>query len=83
MGVQNEDLDGEQMAAPGEGKVMDAQLDKKNAGWGEQDSLTGDLDRKKEEQREAREGVKDERAKGGDVDGGAGGRIESEGLGSV
>ena len=83
VGPQNEDLNGEQMAAPGEGKVMDAQLNKNNAGWGEQNSLTSDLDRKKVEQREAREEIKADRKQGVDVDGSAGGRVQNEGLGSV
>jgi hypothetical protein len=82
-GPQNEDLDGEQMSMLPEGKVMDAQLNKKNAGWGEQESLTSDLDRKKAEQQSAREEVKAERRGGGNVDGGAGGRTDNEGLSSV
>lgn len=83
IGPQNEDLEGEQMRAPGEGDVMNAQFNKKNAGWGEQNSLTSDLDRKKAEQTEAREETKSSREHGEDVDGGAGGRVEGEGLGSV
>ncbi len=83
VGPQNEDLEGEQMRAAGEGDVMNAQLEKKNAGWGEQDSLTSDLDRQKAEQQHAREGIKAERRAGGSVDGGAGNRVENEGLGSI
>lgn len=83
IGPQKEDLDGEQMAAPGEGDVMQAQFDKKNAGWGEQDSMTGDLDRMKAEQKGAREEVKDARKQGQGVDGGAGNRLANEGLNSV
>jgi len=83
VGPQQEDLDGEQMRAPGEGEVMDAQLNKENAGWGEQGSLTSDLDRQKAEQKSAREDIKEERRAGRNVDGGAGGRTENEGLGSV
>lgn len=72
------------MRAPGEGDVMHAQFDKrKKGGWGEEGSLTSDLDRKKEEQREKREEIKGERRDGADVDGGSGGRIQNEGLGSV
>lgn len=71
------------MRAPGEGEVMNAQFDKKNAGWGEQDSLTSDLDRKKAEQAEARGAIKEQRAHGGDVDGGNRGRTENEGLSAV
>lgn len=80
IGPQQEDLDGEQMRAQGEGEVMAAQLDKKNAGWGEQDSMTSDLDKQKAEQEGAREQVKQARKAGASVDGGAGNRIESEGL---
>lgn len=80
VGPQQEDLDGEQMRSSGEGEVMDAQFDKKNAGWGEQDSMTGDLDRQKAEQKGAREQAKQDRQDGANVDGGAGGRVESEGL---
>jgi hypothetical protein len=83
VGPQQEDLDGEQMRAQGEGEVMNAQFDKKNAGWGEQGSLTSDLDRQKAEQKSAREGIKEERRAGGSVDGGSGGRVENEGIGSV
>jgi hypothetical protein len=83
LGPQNEDLDGEQMRAPGEGEVMDAQFNKKNAGWGEQGSFTSDLDRQKAEQKGAREQLKAARQEGADVDGGAGNRVENEGLGSV
>ncbi|THV49040.1 hypothetical protein BGAL_0214g00090 [Botrytis galanthina] len=83
VGPQQEDLEGEQMRAAGEGDVMAAQLDKKNAGWGEEGSYTSDLDRQKAEQKEAREKIKSQREQGIDVDGGAGGRLENEGLGSV
>lgn len=80
VGPQKEDLDGEQMAAPGEGDVMNAQFNKKDAGWGEQQSLTSDLDRKKAEQKEARDDTQADRQEGVNVDGGAGGRVENEGL---
>jgi len=83
-GTQKEDLEGEQMRAAGEGEVMEAQIGKREkGGWGEEGSLTSDLDRKKEEQREKREAVKAEREEGMDVDGGSGGRVQNEGLGSV
>jgi hypothetical protein len=80
VGPQQEDLEGEQMRMAGDGQVMDAQFNKKDAGWGEQDSLTSDLDRKKAEQQGARKEVQAERYQGQNVDGGAGGRIENEGL---
>jgi hypothetical protein len=83
VGPQNEDLEGEQMCAPGEGEVMHAQLDKKDAGWGEQGSLTSDLDKQKAEQKRARDGIKAAREDGVNVDGGAGNRTENEGMSSV
>ncbi|KUJ11389.1 uncharacterized protein LY89DRAFT_710411 [Mollisia scopiformis] len=83
VGPQDEDLEGEQMRAAGEGDVMDAQFNKKDAGWGEQGSLTSDLDRQKAEQKSAREGVQAARQGGENVDGGAGNRVENEGMGSV
>ena len=49
------------MRPPGEGEVMAAQLDKKNAGWGEQDSMTEGLDRMKAEQKSVRAEIKEER----------------------
>ena len=83
LGPQKEDLDGEQMRASGEGEVFRAQLDKKNAGWGEEGSLTSDLDRQKAEQQSARENIKAARRDGVNVDGGAGGRVENEGNAAV
>lgn len=83
VGPQNEDLEGEQMRAPGEGEIMDAQFDKKNAGWGEQGSFTSDLDRQKAEQSGAREEIQAARQQGANVDGGAGNRVENEGMSSV
>ena len=83
IGPQNEDLDGDQMRAVGEGEVMNAQIEKGKAGWGEEGSLTGDLDRMKNEQRGKREEVKEARREGRNIDGGAGNRVENEGLGSV
>lgn len=38
------------------------------------------MDRKKAEQADAREDIKDARAGGQNVDGGAGGRVEGEGM---
>ncbi len=83
VGPQNEDLNGEQMSAPGEGDVMDAQLNKKDAGWGEEGSFTSDLDRQKAEQKGAREEIKAARKAGESVDGGAGNRVANEGLNNV
>lgn len=83
VGPQNEDLDGEQMRTTGEGEVMDAQFNKKDAGWGEQGSLTSDLDRQKAEQKGAREEIQAARQGGADVDRGAGNRVDNEGINSV
>jgi hypothetical protein len=83
IGPQNEDLEGEQMRASGEGEIMNAQFNKNNAGWGEQGSMTSDLDRQKAEQKDAREGIKAARQQGANVDGGAGNRVENEGMSSV
>lgn len=83
VGPQQEDLEGEQMRMAGEGQVMDAQFNKQNAGWGEQDSLTSDLNRKKAGQQSAGDEIQAKRHHGSNVDGGAGGRVESEGLSQV
>jgi len=80
IGPQKEDLEGEHMRPAGEGDVMNAQFDKSNAGWGEEHSLTSDLDRQKKEQQGARKEVEAERRQGQWVDGGAGARIDNEGL---
>ncbi|KAI4916512.1 hypothetical protein J4E85_010167 [Alternaria conjuncta] len=57
---RHKELDGQQMAAPGEGRVADAvaQGGKGLGGGGEQPDLASDLDRKKAEQAEAREAIK-------------------------
>ena len=62
---------------------MDVQFDKKNTGWGEQDSLTSDLGKQKAEQKDARDEIQSARKAGGSVDSGAGNRVESKGLRSV
>ncbi|KAF9699790.1 hypothetical protein EKO04_002208 [Ascochyta lentis] len=74
VGRHNE-LDGQQMAAPGEGKVAAAvaQGGKGMGGGGSEPDLASDLDRKKAEQAEAREAVKQDRA-GGVAAGGAAGQ---------
>lgn len=82
-GPQQEDLDGEQMADPGEGRVMDSQLDKKHAGWGAEDSLTEGLERKKSEQAKRRAEFEEGRKRGYDVDGGGRWRVADEDLGAV
>ncbi|KAH6878893.1 hypothetical protein BKA58DRAFT_105125 [Alternaria rosae] len=57
---RHKELDGQQMAAPGEGRVADAVAKggKGMGGGGEQPDLASDLDRKKAEQAEAREAIK-------------------------
>ncbi len=80
-GVQPEDVEGEQMATLAEGKVMDAQLHKREVGgWGEGPDNANDLERKKEEQADAREEIK-RRRDGGEpltVDGGEPREVSSE-----
>lgn len=71
------------MADAGEGKVMDAQLEKKRAGWGGEDSLTGGLERKKKEQAGERDRYEKERRRGRDVDGGGVVRVTDEDTGAV
>lgn len=71
------------MADPGDGEVMAAQLHKKTAGWGEQGSLTCNLERQKAEQRGAREEIRGQRMAGTNVDGGAMSRIEDQGVDQV
>lgn len=62
MGAPSNELDGEQMRAPGEGEVYAAQLNK--TGFGEQEDLAAGLDRKREEQdriKEKRNGVSEKK----------------------
>ncbi|OBT66352.1 hypothetical protein VE03_04841 [Pseudogymnoascus sp. 23342-1-I1] len=70
VGPPPEELEGDKMADPGEGKVMTEQLEKKRAGWGGEYSLTEGLERKKREQAGMRERLEEERRRGRDVDGG-------------
>lgn len=80
-GPQQEDLDGEQLATFPEGKVYEAQLNKREkGGWGEEPSLTADLERKKAEQAEKREAIKEARKRGevADVDGGSPRMVSNE-----
>jgi hypothetical protein len=66
------ELDAEQMAAPGEGKVAAAvtgQVGGKTGTGGTEPGLESDLDRKKREQAPAREAVKEERSEKVDVEG--------------
>ncbi|KAK5009132.1 hypothetical protein LTR28_002536 [Elasticomyces elasticus] len=68
VGGRSGELDGEQMAAPGEGRVADVVQEKPGAS-GAQEGLESDLDRKKAEQAPAREAIKAQRAKDVDVAG--------------
>ncbi|KAF2270564.1 hypothetical protein CC78DRAFT_528317 [Lojkania enalia] len=69
VGRHNE-LDAEQMAAPGEGRVADAVAGRGAKGiGGEQPDLAADLDRKKAEQAEAREAIKSQRRQNANVGG--------------
>ncbi|KAI5202220.1 hypothetical protein AUEXF2481DRAFT_7716 [Aureobasidium subglaciale EXF-2481] len=65
---RNKELDGEQMAAPGEGKVADV-VDRKPGATGAAPDLASDLDRKKEEQQEAREEIEEQKKEEVDVAG--------------
>ncbi|TKA66751.1 hypothetical protein B0A49_06541 [Cryomyces minteri] len=67
VGRHNE-LDGQQMRAPGEGDVRDV-VEKKPGASGAQEGLESDLDRKKVEQAPAREAVKEQRQQKVDVAG--------------
>ncbi|KAF1946263.1 hypothetical protein EJ02DRAFT_394444 [Clathrospora elynae] len=73
VGRHNE-LDGEQMAAPGEGRVADAVAKggKGMGGGGEQPDLASDLDRKKAEQADARDAIKQSRSEAVRAGGAAG-----------
>jgi hypothetical protein len=62
MGEAASDLDGEQMRAPGEGDVYRQQF--KKTGFGEQEDLVSDLDKKKAEQAGARKEMKEARVSG-------------------
>ena len=62
----------EQMAATGDGDIAKKQEHK--GGFGEQQDLAGDLDRKKEEQKGKREEVMGERESNVDIGGALGGR---------
>lgn len=69
---RNQELEAEQMAAPGERKVYEAvegQTGGKTGTGGEQPGLESDLDRKKAEQASARQEIKQARAGGVDVGG--------------
>ncbi|CAN8101874.1 unnamed protein product [Discula destructiva] len=83
--LENENVNAEQMATLGEGKVADA-VDRKSGtqqvpgqGPAEEQDFASDLDRKKAEQASARQEIKTAKQGGVDVDGGAG---HTRGLGS-
>ncbi|KAI0165692.1 hypothetical protein GGR57DRAFT_448382 [Xylariaceae sp. FL1272] len=66
---RHQELEGEQMRAPGEGDVANA-VEQKPGASGAQPDLAADLDRKKQEQASAREAVKEDRRHGVVSDGG-------------
>ncbi|KAI1401349.1 hypothetical protein F4819DRAFT_458780 [Hypoxylon fuscum] len=73
---RNQELEGDQMRAPGEGDVASV-VERKPGATGSQPDLASDLDRKKEEQASKREAIKEERRHGmtsdeGDVRAGLG-----------
>lgn len=67
------DVDAQQMRAPGEGEVADA-VQHPSGGGGSEPGMETDLDRKKAEQKEARERMKAEGRKEVDVGGVSGQR---------
>ncbi|KAF2172536.1 hypothetical protein M409DRAFT_50219 [Zasmidium cellare ATCC 36951] len=80
-----QELDAEQMGAPGEGKVASA-VDRHPGASGKEPGLETDLERKKAEQAGAREKVKEEKREGFDVGGvlgQRGGPAEAVGKGGV
>lgn len=62
------ELDAEQMAAPGEGKIHDAVMEKPGAD-GKQPGMETDLEKKKAQQAPAREAIEAEKEKEVDVAG--------------
>ncbi|KAI0109913.1 hypothetical protein F4814DRAFT_424921 [Daldinia grandis] len=60
---RNQELDGDQMRAPGEGDVASV-VERKPGASGSQPDLASDLDRKKQEQASKREAVKEDRRQG-------------------
>jgi len=65
---ESEELDAPKMGPPGEGRVRDAVTHKQGAS-GSQPDLASNLDRKKAEQKPARDKIESERSKGFDVGG--------------
>ncbi|KAI0533024.1 hypothetical protein GGR58DRAFT_138868 [Xylaria digitata] len=74
---RHRELEGDQMRAPGEGQVADA-VDRKPGATGSQPDLVSDLDRKKSEQAEARNAIKERRRHGKISDGGAHSGVDTE-----
>ncbi|KAI0970593.1 hypothetical protein F4678DRAFT_479991 [Xylaria arbuscula] len=66
---RHRELEGEQMRAAGEGQVADV-VNRKPGASGSQPDLASDLDRKKREQDEARDAIKERRRHGEVSDGG-------------
>jgi len=66
---RNQELDADQMAAPGEGKIADAVKGTQSGAGGSEPGMESDLDRKKKEQAPLREQIKQEKAENFDVGG--------------
>lgn len=66
--LDSQELDAQQMGAPGEGKV-DAAVKNKPGASGNEPGLETELDRKKAEQASARQSIQEEKQKGVDVGG--------------
>lgn len=67
-GLDEQELDADQMGAPGEGKVASA-VDRQSGASGKEPGLETDLDRKKAEQAPARKSVQEEKQHNFDVGG--------------
>lgn len=67
-GFDSQELDAEQMGAPGEGKVASA-VERSSGASGSEQGLETDLERKKEEQASAREATKEDKQEKFDVAG--------------
>lgn len=66
------------MRAPGEGEIYDKQFNKH--GFGEQQDMASDMDRKKQEQSGLRSEIKEERKHNVDVGGALGDRMGPAGV---
>ncbi|KAI0803527.1 hypothetical protein GGR55DRAFT_396688 [Xylaria sp. FL0064] len=74
---RHRELEGEQMRAPGEGQVAGV-VDRKPGASGSQPDLASDLDRKKNEQAQAREAIQEQRKYGEISEGGGPRGVDTE-----